>query len=135
MIVHESTTESHHHDATERARDPYLQVIWTDPVTRRNGFLVVDRLVRGVSSGGLRMRAGCTLDEVRGLAAGMTAKEAINYDPTARYVPLGGAKGGIDANPYDPEARALLRRYLEAMRPLIERFWTMGEDLGLRQDT
>src|SRR5882757_10802677 len=108
MIVHESTTESHHHDATERARDPYLQVIWTDPVTRRNGFLVVDRLVRGVSSGGLRMRAGCTLDEVRGLARGMTMKEALHYHPEGRYIPLGGAKGGIDCDPQDPGAYELL---------------------------
>jgi glutamate dehydrogenase (NAD(P)+) len=80
------------------------------------------------------MRDGCTLDEVRGLAAGMTAKEALNYDPNGRYIPLGGAKGGIDFDPQDPRAVHVLRRYLEAVRPYIERFWTMGEDLGLRQD-
>jgi len=113
----------------------YLQVAWTDPATRARGYLVIDRLVRGVSSGGLRMRAGCTLDEVRGLAEGMTAKEALNYDPGARYVPLGGAKGGIDFDPYDPRAEEVLTAYLFAMRPYIERFWTMGEDLGLRQST
>lgn len=113
----------------------YLQVTWTDPATRARGYLVIDRLVRGVSSGGLRMRAGCTLDEVRGLAEGMTAKEALNYDPGARYVPLGGAKGGIDFDPYDPRAEEVLTAYLYAMSPYIERFWTMGEDLGLRQST
>lgn len=111
----------------------YLQVTWTDPATGARGYLVIDRLVRGVSSGGLRMRAGCTLDEVRGLAEGMTAKEALNYDPEARYVPLGGAKGGIDLDPYDPRAQEVLTAYLFAMSPYIERFWTMGEDLGLRQ--
>jgi glutamate dehydrogenase (NAD(P)+) len=115
--------------------EPYLQVVWTDPVSGRRGYLVIDTLVRGVCSGGLRMRAGCTLDEVRGLAAGMTAKEALNYDPDARYVPLGGAKGGIDCNPYDADARAVLSRYLTAMRPYVERHWTLGEDLGLRQST
>jgi glutamate dehydrogenase (NAD(P)+) len=113
----------------------YLQVTWTDPATRARGYLVIDRLVRGVSSGGLRMREGCTLDEVRGLAEGMTAKEALNYDPEARYVPLGGAKGGIDFDPYDPRAEEVLTAYLFAMSPYIERFWTMGEDLGLRQST
>ncbi|MFJ8967097.1 Glu/Leu/Phe/Val dehydrogenase dimerization domain-containing protein [Lentzea sp. NPDC102401] len=111
----------------------YLQVTWIDPATGARGYLVIDRLVRGVSSGGLRMRAGCTLDEVRGLAEGMTAKEALNYDPGARYVPLGGAKGGIDFDPYDPRAQEVLTAYLYAMSPYIERFWTMGEDLGLRQ--
>ncbi|MGP3984818.1 Glu/Leu/Phe/Val dehydrogenase dimerization domain-containing protein [Streptomyces sp. KR80] len=114
-------------------RPPLLAVTWTDHVTGRNGYVVIDRLVRGVSSGGLRMRAGCTLEEVRGLAAGMTMKEALHYDPTARYVPLGGAKGGIDCDPADPEAYGILVRYLRAMAPYVERFWTTGEDLGLSQ--
>lgn len=114
---------------------PRLQVIWTDPVSGRQGFVVIDRLVRGVASGGLRMRDGCTLDEVRGLAAGMTRKEALHYEPGNRYIPLGGAKGGIDCSPYDPQARAILTRFLDGVRVLIERHWTTGEDLGVRQDT
>ncbi|MFI6851190.1 Glu/Leu/Phe/Val dehydrogenase dimerization domain-containing protein [Streptomyces sp. NPDC050416] len=113
---------------------PLLSLTWTDHITGRQGFLVVDRLLRGVASGGLRMRAGCTLDEVTGLARGMTMKEALHYDPAARYVPLGGAKGGIDCDPRDPEAYPLLVRYLRAMRPYIESLWTTGEDLGLTQD-
>ncbi|MFF2568538.1 Glu/Leu/Phe/Val dehydrogenase dimerization domain-containing protein [Streptomyces sp. NPDC058084] len=113
---------------------PLVSLTWTDHVTGRRGHLVIDRLVRGVASGGLRMRAGCTLDEVAGLARGMTMKEALHYDPRARYVPLGGAKGGIDCDPRAPEAYGVLVRYLRAMRPYIERFWTTGEDLGLTQD-
>ncbi|MBV7694388.1 glutamate dehydrogenase [Streptomyces sp. TRM70350] len=113
---------------------PFLSLTWTDHVTGRQGFLVVDRLVRGVASGGLRMRPGCTLDEVTGLARGMTVKEALHYDPQARYVPLGGAKGGIDCDPRDPAAYGLLVRYLRAVRPYIETFWTTGEDLGLTQE-
>ncbi|MFC9744057.1 Glu/Leu/Phe/Val dehydrogenase dimerization domain-containing protein [Streptomyces noursei] len=111
-----------------------MSITWTDHVTGRRGYLVIDRLVRGVSSGGLRMRAGCTLEEVTGLARGMTMKEALHYDPQARYIPLGGAKGGIDCDPQDPEAYGVLVRYLRAMRPHIENFWTTGEDLGLSQD-
>jgi glutamate dehydrogenase (NAD(P)+) len=113
---------------------PLMSLTWTDHVTGRQGHLVVDRLVRGVCSGGLRMRAGCTLDEVAGLARGMTMKEALHYDPRGRYIPLGGAKGGIDCDPRDPEAYGLLVRYLRAMRPYIENHWTTGEDLGLTQD-
>ncbi|MEU6574733.1 Glu/Leu/Phe/Val dehydrogenase dimerization domain-containing protein [Streptomyces sp. NPDC046805] len=113
---------------------PLVSLTWTDHVTGRQGFLVVDRLVRGVASGGLRMRPGCTLEEVTGLARGMTMKEALHYNPEDRYVPLGGAKGGIDCDPQGPEAYGLLVRYLRAMRPYIERFWTTGEDLGLTQD-
>ena len=112
---------------------PFLEVTWTDPVSGRQGFLVIDRLVRGVCSGGLRMREGCTLDEVRGLAAGMTLKEGLYYRPSNRYVPLGGAKGGIDCNPHDPDMRGVLARYIEGIRPLLETNWTMGEDLGLQQ--
>ncbi|MGW5133764.1 Glu/Leu/Phe/Val dehydrogenase dimerization domain-containing protein [Streptomyces sp. NPDC004135] len=113
---------------------PLLSLTWTDHVTGRQGFLVVDRLVRGVASGGLRMRPGCTLEEVTGLARGMTLKEALHYDPASRYVPLGGAKGGIDCDPRDPQAYPLLVRYLRAMRPYVESVWTTGEDLGLSQD-
>ncbi|MEV7384645.1 Glu/Leu/Phe/Val dehydrogenase dimerization domain-containing protein [Streptomyces sp. NPDC091215] len=113
---------------------PLMSLVWTDHVTGRQGFLVVDRLVRGVASGGLRMRPGCTLEEVTGLARGMTMKEALHYNPAGRYVPLGGAKGGIDCDPQDPGSYALLVRYLRAMRPYIESFWTTGEDLGLTQD-
>ena len=116
---------------------PLVSLTWTDHVTGRRGYLVVDRLVRGVSSGGLRMRKGCTLDEVTGLARGMTMKEALHFDADndrARYLPLGGAKGGIDCDPRDPDAYDVLVRYLRAVRPYIESAWTTGEDLGLTQD-
>ncbi|MFJ6433803.1 Glu/Leu/Phe/Val dehydrogenase dimerization domain-containing protein [Streptomyces sp. NPDC091416] len=116
---------------------PLISLTWTDHVTGRQGHLVVDRLVRGVSSGGLRMRAGCTLDEVAGLARGMTMKEALHFDAErtgARYIPLGGAKGGIDCDPRDPAAYGILVRYLRAVRPYVESVWTTGEDLGLTQD-
>ncbi|MCX4585335.1 glutamate dehydrogenase [Streptomyces sp. NBC_01481] len=113
---------------------PLLSLTWTDHVTGRQGHLVIDRLVRGVSSGGLRMREGCTLEEVTGLARGMTMKEALHYNPDGRYIPLGGAKGGIDCDPQDPRAYGILVRYLRAVRPYIETMWTTGEDLGLTQD-
>jgi glutamate dehydrogenase (NAD(P)+) len=114
---------------------PLISLTWTDQVTGREGHLVIDRLIRGVASGGLRMREGCTLGEVAGLARGMSMKEALHYDPHARYIPLGGAKGGIDCDPRDPDAYEVLVRYLRAMRPYIRDFWATGEDLGLRQGT
>ncbi|WP_137724150.1 Glu/Leu/Phe/Val dehydrogenase dimerization domain-containing protein [Prescottella subtropica] len=123
--------------ATDESRGDaaFYEAVWRDTDTDATGYLVIDRLVRGVSSGGLRMRAGCTLDEVRGLARGMTLKEAIHFEPGAHYVPLGGAKGGIDFDPYHPDADAVLGRYLAAMGPLIEKRWTMGEDFGIQQTT
>ncbi|WP_213452425.1 Glu/Leu/Phe/Val family dehydrogenase [Rhizomonospora bruguierae] len=114
---------------------PYLEIVWTDEVTGRRGFLVIDRLVRGAASGGLRMRAGCTLDEVRDLARGMTLKEAVVYSPGDAYVPFGGGKGGIDCPPQDPDAPGVMARYLTAMKPLLETYWSTGEDFGVRQET
>jgi glutamate dehydrogenase (NAD(P)+) len=114
-------------------RRPTLSITWVDPVTGTEGFVVIDRLVRGVSSGGLRMRAGCTLEEVAGLAAGMTLKEALHYRPHARYVPLGGAKGGLSIDPRDPRSQGVLERFLTAIKPIVQQQWTMGEDLGLTQ--
>jgi glutamate dehydrogenase (NAD(P)+) len=112
----------------------YVEVTWTDEVTGTKGYVVVDRLNRGVGGGGLRMRKGCTLAEVRDLAQAMTLKEAVVYAPGDRYVPLGGAKGGIDLDPYDPRAREVLGRFARAMKPLIEGYFATGEDFGLRQD-
>jgi len=111
-----------------------MEVTWTDDVTGCKGYLVVDALRQGASSGGLRMREGCTLDEVRDLARGMTLKEAVVRVPGDRYQPFGGGKGGIDLSPHHPDARGVLRRYLVAMRPLLETVWSTGEDLGVRQD-
>lgn len=112
----------------------FLEVIWTDDVTGKRGYLVIDRLVRGAASGGLRMREGCTLDEVRDLAYGMTLKEAVVYSPGDAYVPFGGGKGGIDCAPHDPAARGVMARYVAAMKPLLQTYWSAGEDLGVRQE-
>lgn len=114
---------------------PYFEATWRDTKSDATGYVVLDRLVRGVASGGLRMRAGCTRSEVHGLARGMTLKEAIHLEDDAKYIPTGGGKGGINFDPYAPEAEQVLARFLQAMKPLIEQYWNMGEDFGVRQDT
>lgn len=113
---------------------PVLEVTWTDPVTGRRGYLVIDSLVRGLASGGLRVRDGCTLEEVRGLARAMALKEAVVYDPADRYLPLGGAKGGLDAVPGAPETHGILTRFMDALKPLMRERWCTGEDFGVRQE-
>lgn len=106
---------------------PLMRVTWTDPVTGRHGYLVVHSLVSGLATGGTRMRAGCTLSEVEDLARGMARKTAVFG------LPVGGAKGGIDCDPKAPEARAVLARFVEAMRPWIDAHWVTAEDLGVPQ--
>ncbi len=111
-----------------------MDITWQDAATGATGFVVIDTLVRGTASGGLRMRKGCTLEEVRGLAQGMTRKEAIHLREGRAYVPVGGAKGGIDFDPRAPGAKDVLERFLVAVNPIMHSYWALGEDLGVRQD-
>ena len=112
----------------------FMDITWQDSVTGAAGYVVIDTLVRGTASGGLRMRKGCSLDEVRGLAQGMTRKEAIHLREGRHYVPVGGAKGGIDFDPRAPGARDVLERFLVDINPIMRAYWALGEDLGVRQD-
>ena len=108
---------------------PYLRITWTDPATGRQGFVVIDRLVRGLSGGGMRVRDGCTLEEVTRLAATMSLKNGL------LDIPAGGAKCGLDCDPRHPDAVDLLRRFVRAMAPLWDSYVATGEDLGVQQST
>ena len=108
--------------------EPRLRVIWTDPVTGRKGYAVIDRMVSGLAGGGTRMRAGVSLDEVERLA------RTMSYKNGAFNLPGGGAKGGLDIDPHDPQARGMLSRYVRAMRPLYRSGWGTAEDLGVTQE-
>lgn len=107
--------------------EPQLRVTWADPVTGRKGYLVVYNRVNNMATGGTRMRAGCTMEEVEDLARGMALKAAVFG------LPVGGAKGGIDCDPKDPQARGLLRRFVDAMKPFLDSCWVTAEDLGVPQ--
>lgn len=114
-------------DGADPAQEPLLRLTWTDPGTRAKGYLVVHSLVSGLTTGGTRMRPGCTLGEVSDLARAMAAKTA------AFNLPVGGAKGGIDFDPKDPGADGVLERYFTAMRPWLDDHWVTAEDLGVPQ--
>lgn len=106
---------------------PFLRTTWTDPVTTRRGYLVIDRLVGGMAGGGTRMREGCTLEEVERLAQAMTLKNG------GLDLPAGGAKLGLDMDPHDPAAHDMLVRFFRAMRPFFETWLATGEDMGTNQ--
>ncbi len=108
--------------------EPFLRLTWTDPRTGARGYVVVDRLVGGIATGGTRMRKGCTLSEVEDLASGMS------YKTGALNLPVGGAKGGIDFDPFDPGARGVLERFVRAVRPILDDYWVTAEDLGVPQE-
>jgi glutamate dehydrogenase (NAD(P)+) len=107
--------------------EPFLRTIWTDPVTGRHGFLVIDRLVGGLAGGGTRAREGCSLAEVERLAHAMTLKNG------GLNLPIGGSKCGLDIDPHDAGAHDLLVRFVRAMRPYFETWVGTGEDLGTTQ--
>lgn len=107
--------------------EPFLRTIWTDPVTGRHGYLVIDRLVGGIAGGGTRVREGCSLQEVERLAHAMTLKNG------GLDLPVGGSKCGLDLDPHDPGANAMLVRYFRAMRPFFDTCVATGEDMGTTQ--
>jgi glutamate dehydrogenase (NAD(P)+) len=107
---------------------PYLVTEWRDQATGIRGWFVIDRLVGGMCSGGIRMRPGVTVDEVADLARTMSHKMAV------LDVPYGGAKSGIDCDPASPQAPAALRGFIEAIKPFIAERYATGADLGTRED-
>jgi glutamate dehydrogenase (NAD(P)+) len=107
---------------------PYLITDWHDPDTGARGWFVIDRMVDGMCSGGIRMRPGVTVDEVTDLARTMSHKMAV------LDIPYGGAKSGIDFDSASPNAPAVLRGFIEAIRPFIAERYATGADLGTRED-
>lgn len=110
-----------------QTRDPMLRIEWTDPVTSRKGYAVIDRLVGGIAGGGTRVRSGLTLAEVERLAKTMT------YKCGAMNLASGGAKGGIDCDPHSPEMRGMLTRFVTALTPILDTYWATAEDMGISQ--
>lgn len=107
---------------------PYLVSEWRDPLTDSRGYFVIDRLIGGMCSGGIRMRPGVSVHEVANLARTMSYKMAV------LDIPYGGAKSGIDCDPAGPVAQGVLRRFLEAIKPDVAERYATGADLGTRED-
>ena len=80
------------------------------------GYRVQHSISRGPGKGGIRYRAGLSLDEVKGLAATMTIKCAV------MNLPFGGAKGGVAVDPKSisrGETERITRRYTSELVDLI----------------
>jgi glutamate dehydrogenase (NAD(P)+) len=107
---------------------PYLSSEWHDPKTGARGWFVIDRLINGMCSGGIRMRPGVSLDEVTDLARTMSHKMAV------LDIPYGGAKSGIDYDPAKADALTVLQGFIEAIRPFIAERYATGADLGTHED-
>ena len=100
-------------------RSPEKQIIVSVPIARDNGevevytgYRVLYNTSRGPAKGGIRFDTNVTLDEVKALAAWMTWKCAVVN------IPFGGAKGGVNCDPFhlsNAELERITRRYTSAI--------------------
>ena len=98
-----------------------------DPKTHMLGYLVIDNTARGMGKGGVRMSLDLDIQDVMRLARIMTWKNA------AADLPFGGAKGGIVADPRNPDREAIIRAYARSLRNIIPREYVFGLDMGLTE--
>ncbi len=106
---------------------PEKVLIVSDPKTSMKGFLVIDNTARGMGKGGCRMLPNLELKDVLRLARTMTWKNAM------ANLPLGGAKGGIVADPKAPNRNEIIKAYARSLRNLIPREYAIGLDMGLTE--
>ncbi|OPX39826.1 MAG: glutamate dehydrogenase, partial [Desulfobacteraceae bacterium 4484_190.3] len=106
---------------------PEKVIIVYDPRTKMQGYLVIDNTARGPGKGGVRMQPNLKLEDIIRLGRIMTWKNA------AADIPLGGAKGGIVADPKDPNREAIIRAYARAIRSYIPKGYAFGLDMGLTE--
>lgn len=105
-------------------------VHWEDPKgTGAKAWLVIDRLINGVSGGGVFMHPQATLHEVQDLAHTMSFKNTLTQPQ------LGGAKAGICFDARDPQAQGVLERFLYDQKEYIEDYWYTGADLNTDNHT
>lgn len=102
-----------------------------DEAAGLEGWVAIDRTVRGQSSGGLRVSPTVDAGELARLARVMTLKYGF------LGMPKGGAKAGIRFDPEGDPDRVLdlLARFGRAIRPLIEtRRYVPGPDMGTDEE-
>lgn len=98
---------------------------WKDSETEAEGWVVINSLRGGAAGGGTRMRKGLDLKEVLSLAKTMEIKFAISGPD------IGGAKSGINFDPNDPRKDEVLKRWFEAVIPLLKYYYGTGGDLNI----
>jgi glutamate dehydrogenase/leucine dehydrogenase len=79
----------------------------------------------GAAGGGTRMRVGLDQHEVTSLAKTMEVKFTVSGPP------IGGAKSGINFDPNDPRKAGVLKRWYEAVTPLLKHYYGTGGDLNV----
>ncbi len=104
---------------------PEIVFEWHDAETPAKGWVVINSLRGGAAGGGTRMRKGLDRREVESLAKTMEVKFSVSGPA------IGGAKSGIDFDPADPRKDEVLRRWYQAVMPLLKTYYGTGGDLNV----
>ena len=104
---------------------PEIVFNWNDPETEAEGWVVINSLRGGAAGGGTRMRKGLDKHEVTSLAKTMEVKFTVSGPP------IGGAKSGINFDPNDPRKAGVLKRWYQAVTPLLKHYYGTGGDLNV----
>ena len=86
---------------------------------------MINSLRGGAAGGGTRLRVGLDQHEVTSLAKTMEVKFTVSGPP------IGGAKSGINFDPNDPRKAGVLKRWYEAVTPLLKHYYGTGGDLNV----
>ncbi len=97
---------------------------WQDDKTDAIGWVVLDKIINGVSGGGIFMHAKATKEETADIAKNMTKKFTVTVPQ------IGGAKAGIRFDHTDLRANEVLRRFIHANKLLLENVWVTAGDLN-----
>lgn len=106
-------------------KTPEVVFQWKDSQTEAKGWVVINSLRGGAAGGGTRMRLGLDQHEVTSLAKTMEVKFTVSGPP------IGGAKSGINFDPNDPRKAGVLKRWYEAVTPLLKHYYGTGGDLNV----
>ena len=106
-------------------KHPEIVFQWQDAETEAKGWVVINSLRGGAAGGGTRMRVGLDQHEVTSLAKTMEVKFTVSGPP------IGGAKSGINFDPNDPRKAGVLKRWYEAVTPLLKHYYGTGGDLNV----
>ena len=106
-------------------KEPEIVFHWNDPETEAEGWTVINSLRGGAAGGGTRMRKGLDMNEVLSLAKTMEVKFTVSGPA------IGGAKSGINFDPYDPRKQGVLKRWYKAVAPLLKSYYGTGGDLNV----
>jgi len=104
---------------------PEIVFEWHDKETGARGYTVINSLRGGAAGGGTRMRKGLDRREVESLAKTMEVKFTVAGPG------IGGAKSGIDFDPSDPRKKEVLKRWYNAVLPLLKSYYGTGGDLNV----